>query len=256
MLREAIDSMVHLIRSADKVVVGHLDVRRVIISQGGQHEIQDMEAPVRCHHVATVGDLVGAACHWCGMMEDPPSPQNGVLWHDKDRAQLILDDGDRWDRVVLPLVFSDFFEGLQSLGNMDQHQFIRFLKAMENHLDDNLLPRVRKLVVTNDQSREVTPMRERGTQEFKTELADGEGLPEYVMIACPVYQTFPCVQQIRFSLDIDVRNLTFTLAALPDEFKNAVDGAQLHLAQLLRSGSPEGMPVFYGNPGENRIPQV
>ena len=254
MLSEAIKAFADLVAAGHKCELVEVpgDPRRVWISQGGSYTAERLMPAIREHRVASLPDILEAAAVWVGDSTEGA----GVMWHNEEQVVLVLDDEDRRDRVTLPLTVSGQFLTLERLHNspaLDQRAFVRLLKHdLYRVVDPALLLTVRRLEVSSGGSRssEINPGRERGTQEFREELAGAADIPEYVDAVASVYSTLGLrvERTLCLSLDYELPAMRFQLEPLPDELTIAKQNAQLELHEALERGVPDGMPVLYGSP--------
>jgi hypothetical protein len=222
------------------------DPRVQMVSCNGVMTVQDIPAPLRNHTVDHIDDFIAAANRW---------GTAGVVFHSPAQIVLVVNDDDRRDLVGMKLVESDCFKFLRKVGNagIDHKQFVAHLKTiLFEKAPDGLLPIVRKLEASTATkvSSEFQQGRERGTKEFQAELVGSSELPELVPVMTSVYSNagLRIAQRIRCTLDVELPQLLFKMAPLPDALNLAVEEAQLTIHGILKEGLEEGIDVFHGAP--------
>jgi len=204
----------------------------------------------RLHAVERVASIIMAANQYAS--------GTGTIYHN-DRAVVLVvnDSGDQadLDQVELLLVHSGPFMLLRQLGCGDprawgHRDFIRLLQnEMAGVFPPTLLDAVRQLRVTAQGAKEseVSAGRERGTSEFRRELAQADQLPTEVLATLPVYEVadLASVQQVQCSLELDLDRLQFVLRPLELSLVAARDAAQDQLHSDLEAA---GCPLYYGSP--------
>jgi hypothetical protein len=251
MLKEALDKLQDTAVKAAGVEIKEIpgDERTVLVCSEGKPQERPVPPPLRYHSVLGLNDIVDAAGKW--------GADKGVLWHNERDIILVVNDEDRREYVSMDLRMTEHFRTLAKLEttgkSIDQRAMVNLLRHdLLGVLPETLLPIVRKLKVATGAGTEseLQPGRERGTDEFKRELAGAADLPEVVNAVCSVYSApgLQAKRTIRLSLAFDVTAMTFTLLPLPDEMNAAVQNAQLELHAQLVEALPADYPVFYGTP--------
>ena len=201
----------------------------------------------RNHTVSTLNDLIAA-------VKEYGSRGEGSVWHHEEAVIFILNDSDRRERITLPLVFSEHWVILQKIPSaITQRDFVRLLRHdLAGCLPDTLLPAISKIEVATSagQRNEINPGRERGSREFAVDLANSGEIPEQFFATLSVYATAGLRQPRRIKMSLDYTlppaQVTFQVAAMPDELEVAMQDAQAELHKLLCEAIE--IPVFHGNP--------
>lgn len=246
MLKELLDRVWGLAQSnllPQEVDVGDPRARHYLV--GKEHVKVHRPTPVRKHTVQTLEGIFEACDRWGG---------EGVLWHNRQNVVLVIDDDDRRDIVVMPLVVSEVFTLINKLGDqaMDQATFVRLLKNQLNgYVPDSLRPVISKIEIASSagQKNEINPGRERGSREFAVDVVGGE-MPEFIPATVPVYSNAGLRNNVPIRLSLDVtlppQQVTFRVAPLPDQIEMAWQAAQAELHNLLVSRAK--IEVFEGQP--------
>lgn len=251
MIREALENIEQLAVKATKAEVIKLDNdrSRAFVLHNGEIKTIELKPDPRSHTVFSLADFMAAVQRW---------GEDGTVWHDEKKCVLVVNDSDRWDRVVFPLLHSSQFTTLCQLEETEkrfmQREFVRLLRhELAGAVPDFILPRIRKIEATSNarQSGDVQHGRERGTREFQAELSNAEDIPEKFEVVVPVYQNLPEIHPkvIRVNLEITLppQPMDFQLLPVPDACTNAERAAQMDLHALLVADFDDNQ-VFYGNP--------
>jgi len=223
------------------------DSRNVLLSGPDGYAKHELPPSDRNHTVASLDALIAAAKRY---------GQAGTLWHGTNSVVLLVDDGDRRDRVTLPLQQSEHFARIGALGRpLDQRAIIRLLRVdLSGAVSPDLVTQFRKLDFKrrNDGSSVVNHGKESLGRAVEAEVMGVSELPERIFAAIQVYRT-PGVewsQQIALILDVNPTTEEFFLCPEPDALHRAVAEVQARIGEsLVKAVGQEGGPsVFYGQP--------
>ena len=224
------------------------DHRKVLLSQNGTHSERAVPTPDRGHTVYSVGDLIDAAKRW----DKAP-----VIWHDHAAVVLVCDDGDRFDRVTLPLAQAETFAAISKLAShctFDQRALLRLLKfdlagtlSVPLNLANNL--RALKFRTSSSAAEDIQHGKESLGKAIEAEVSGADALPEQVTLATRVYSTFGEDEKwpIVCAFDIDVQEQKFRLKPLPGELEETIQRAQASIRQRIATALPD-VAVFFGKP--------
>lgn len=212
---------------------------------GDRHFTVPMPPPVRKHIITTLADLLIAVDEYGA---------SGSLWHDESRIVLVTEDADRREFVTMPLVLSQHWKIVKSLGEyLTQQSFLKLLRHdLAGVVPESLRPAISRIEVatSSGQKNEVNPGRERGSREFACDLANSSEIPEFFNASLSVYANAGLRQtrSIKLSLDYTLppKEITFSVRPLPDELEIAMQDAQAELHELLEKSVK--IPVFCGTP--------
>jgi len=247
MFAELLGKLEQLISKAESPkVIPTGDHRKSVVSVNGSIQSFDVPAGIREHEITRIEDFIAAANRW--------GKDKGVIFHNHERIELVVDDEDRRDRVYMDLEKSQTFQFLSTLNgsSMDHKAFVSCLKTiLLGKVHDGLLPLVRKLEAATG-TRTMSEMqhgRERGTKEFQAELIGTSELPEIIAVLTPVYANagLQKAQSIKCTLDVEIPSLAVRLCPLPDEITTAIQMAQANINDIL-SAEVDGIQVFHGSP--------
>ena len=222
------------------------DGRMEAVSIGGEIREIAVSPPLRKHIVHTLDDIINYVK--TGSNHDP------VVWHGENAVTLILDDGDRRDRVTLPLTKSGKFETMAKLAKeqpwLDQKSFIRLLR-FDLGLDNlKVVAPFRRLQW--ETGAKVDSQVNRGDAKIGKSIVEKvEGvdqLPDEIDVPTPVYSESGEREEylVRCGIEIDAANQRFQLVPLPDELARIVDLAHASIRRRLESSLQ--CPIYYGNP--------
>jgi len=185
-----------------------------------------------------------------------------VVWHGPEGVTLLLDDADRRDRVIFPLVPSREQIALKGLeentiahDGFEQRPLIRFLR-FELGLDNlPLLAKFRNLKfgLQSGQGSNLQHGKESIDRSIKEEIlsAGAEALPETITVEVPLYDTYGERHKylVRLGLEIDTANSLFHLRPLPGALNYAIDQHQADIGRRLKEALEEtAVPVYFGAP--------
>lgn len=224
------------------------DGRTVVIEHKGALIDRPIPPGLRNHTVDSVADLVNAARRW---KDDP------VIWIDGTQVVLVPHDGDRRDRVTLPLKQSTVFTCVKKLAEqsrLEQPQLIRLLRHELRSAANlsSILTAVRKIKfrsLTQGHS-DIQHGNESLGRQIENEVVGAEAIPESLVVSTNVFTNPGEIDNkftIGLSLEIDVAAQRFVLKPMPDEIEVAEDMALAGIRERIEHGLPD-VPVFFGRP--------
>lgn len=237
--------------AAAPVEIKNGDKRKQTYVVGGNLQVVEVPPPERCHVVRTVEALVDAAKRWGFGANDVDS---GVLWHDFDGCVLLCDDDDRRDVVSLPLPRSPelrLIDTISQRGPIPHRDFVRLLRHdLVGVVPSGLATAVSAIEVHSEQRKASVAERgrERGTAEFRRELAGAVDIPETTLATLAVYDVPDLRQElvtIDLAIDVDLEACACRLLPLPGAIRRALESTQLKIAERL---AVAGLPLFWGTP--------
>lgn len=261
---KAIQAPVQLAESLKKIAT-FLDVpgdcRRKLLVQANKHEFVAVPAPPRAHTVFTLADLLAYADKSGGAEIDPDDDEQEesatplVIWHNRDGVVLVLDDGDRRDRVSFMLELSRPWRILQAIesGNdsFSQKDFIRLLRN-EFAVSEAIVGEFRKInfKVLAQTSGEVARGRESLGKQIETEVKTGAAeLREELLLEAPIYVN-PQEDQpyrVKLLLDYDAQAGKILASVQADALSRAMDAHQATIDSRCRMGQAD-VAVYFGAP--------
>lgn len=249
MLKELFDAICANAAQAVKPHVSRAecDPRHMMVAYNGKLESLSIPPPIRDHVVTSLDSLATAVELW--------DSGNTVVYYGVEEIVAVLDDEDRRDVVTMPLTLSQAWQYVAALPGkrFEQKEFVRLLRLnLSGVAPAALLPLVRKIDVSSGSltTSDLSPGRERGTKEFRQELATQSELPDRVQLMCSIHAT-PGVRAeraIACAFEFDLSSLTFRLEPLPDELQAATEAALFDLGETLSDRLPKGVTVLAGKP--------
>lgn len=250
MLKEALDFLRDrfTVAAGAKLLNVPGDGRIAYVDQGGTlHQIA-VTPPLRGHTVNSVDDLIAAAAKWNA------SP---VVWINGQNIVLVTDDGDRRDRVTLPLVKSAAFSRLTALAKdpeLDQAELIRTLRVdLQGTIRRaELLAAVRHIKFRASSSGQsiVQHGNESMGKTIEAEVTGAGDIPETVVVECAVFSN-PDEREKSFTVGCDLEivpaDSTFRFQPIPDELERVIDAA-LHGIRDEIVAELGDVSVFFGSP--------
>lgn len=219
------------------------DVVQLYHRPTGKVELHVRPPKPRCHTVYTIADFALAVARWHSAA--------GVIFHNQDQLMYVLNDEDRRDRVVMPLLQSELFRLLCDLKDkqFDQRGFVRLLRyELAGCIPAQLVTAIAKIeVITNTAQRsEINPGRERGTREFAADLTSSGEIPDKVSLSLRAYTTPELDELITVDCGLEYtlppQVVSFRLRPLPDE----IDLVLRHLQGVLRASLQEALRTVFG----------
>jgi hypothetical protein len=227
------------------------DPRRVHYRIGERIDVHEVPPPCRNHRVLTLEHLAELAAD----AELAPKP---VIWYSPTEVILILDGGDRRDRVGFPLKLSPQFVLLRKLEVekpwKDQKEFLQTLRMGLGFDDKFVLDKFRKLdwKVANEAKGEIRRDRESLGKSIEAQVQGIDQIPESLVVNAPVYANPGEDEQYQFRLLIEIDVLGNRLQLVPDlgDLDRVVHAHMVGMEQRL-SHCLEGrreVPLVYGTP--------
>lgn len=250
MLKEALQYLWDSARSSQKAVILQVpgDGRTCTVDQDGKLVTLTIAPPLRAHQVDSVADLIAAAGKW------NTAP---VIWLNDTCPVLIIDDGDRREKVSLPLKKTkqfSFLENLKSDHGFDQVAMIRALRVdlpgAEKRAELITSIRTLKWRTSSEGSVDIQHGKESLGKSVENEVTGQGQIPELVVVTCPVFRN-PGEEQNQFGigcdLEIDSADQEFIFRPLPDEIENATASALNDIRSRLVNALPS-VTILYGKP--------
>jgi hypothetical protein len=249
MIAEALKVLIELGQQAADVKaipLGPADPRRsrFFSSRGQTFEI-DNSPPARCHVVETLDAFARAVERW--------APSGAMVFHNRDKIELVIDDATRWDRVTLPLVPHPLWTLVQKLGPPLGHkEFAKMLRQdlADCQIDPAFVLQIRKVTASygGSATSETRLGADKGMRQYDSSLS--EELPDIISAAVPVYTVpdLPSAPRVFFGFDVAVppAPLTFSLRLLPGQVDAAYLAVQAELASRLADVLPEDATILWG----------
>lgn len=250
MLKEALDYLSETFKRSREARKLELpgDGRTVYVDQGGSLTPYPVLPAVRGHKVDSVDDMIGAAIKW------KTAP---VLWISGEAVVLLPDDGDRRDRITLPLAKSHQFAKLIELSKdaeLDQAALIRLLRVDLPGAGGRaeLLATVRNIKwrTASAGNANIQHGNESMGKQIEAEVSGAGAIPEQVLVTGPVYRN-PGERDNTFGvlcdLEIVPTEQVFMFKPLPDEIERVTEAALEGIRGRLMSELGD-MAIFYGTP--------
>lgn len=224
------------------------DGRKAFVDQAGTVTPYDVTPPLRTHRVDSVDDMVAAAKTW---------KAKPVLWISGEAVVLITDDGDRRDKVTLPLVKSSQFARIIALGvdpELEQAELLRTLRVdLSGAINrGDVIATVRKLKWRTGASgtSEITHGGESMGRQIEAEVTGAGDIPESLVVSCPIYRN-PGERDYTFTIGMDLeivpQDQTFRLRPMPDEIERVTEAALAGIRERLETALGD-VAIFYGTP--------
>ncbi|MBL9125903.1 MAG: hypothetical protein JNG90_19835 [Planctomycetaceae bacterium] len=228
------------------------DPTHYYLLNGGVLEEKDVPAPPRQHVVYDRDSLVRLAQRAKELNQQP------ALWHDHARIVLVWDDLERRERVDWMFEFTELWQAILAINGKPLKQ-AEMVRALRFSLADaisapELLNTVREIRFkkSNEANVVIQQGRESLGRTIEMEVTGADALPEAVTLhGVSIYREVPHPLDLRFGLEIDTAEETFTLKALADVLPTALEMtlAESHrvLTEALRVAGLE-VPVYFGQP--------
>jgi len=180
-----------------------------------------------------------------------------VLWYNRKAVVCLLNDGERRDKVTLPLALSrpiEVLTNLQTPAALTQAAFIRLLRIDLAGACDSLVGIVRRVHwrSADEGEAELRPGKASVGRRIESELTGTAELPETVTLTVPVFTSILKKPfEVQCSLDSDAGTQSFYLVPLPNQVEEAIQEAEGDIGSLLRgmvSSRDLEVPVYYGEP--------
>lgn len=238
-----------------------------LVKPNGDYEYEEFNPEPRNHALGTtdqVADYVGRILSY-------PQGRNPSVWYD-NRCVVVLDDDSttsrRLDRATVKLTLTPQFKKLVEIcGNistgavpvaMRQREFIKlFQRDLRDCLPADqstaLIKALRAIDFesTTNVGSNIGRGKESMGMSIKEEIKSSAGpIPEEIMLSVPVYtdSSVHTVNQVRCLIEIDTKQMTFTLEAFAGDIDNAVSNAVAAVGNVLGSLLKDTVPIFCGCP--------
>lgn len=256
MLAELLEKIEALSVAAKGTHVLHPDAepkhRYMVVRPNGLVEWQDAAPEPRKHTARSLHTIVEAA----EKLKDARVGVRPAVWYSRHGVVLLTDDGDRRDRVTMPLAFSPPLLDLMSREarrqSVSQAQFVSLLRTtLAKTVRGNLLEIVRKVNFVQNAAgnSELQHGKSSIGKSLQSELTGAAIIPEYATFDVPVFAGhFIAVRPVECALEVDAAMQTFTLVPLPLQIEGAVASAEGALGDFLGEALGEEFAVFYGEP--------
>lgn len=221
-----------------------------VVTPDGKLERRVAEPEPRDHRLVSLAEAVLFAT-------DKGTPEKSVIWFDRDRVAIVLDDETRRDRAALPLNYTPQMELLIKIEadakKYDQQAFRRLLRIdlADCRPDDVLLNWVSDMRFTNAGS--VTGRLEHGRESMGKDLevdalSDIGNCPEMINLSVRVFDdpSLMVKRQVRCAVEILPKEQAFRLVPLPLELDNAIELEMSDVGESLRKAVK--CKVFRGTP--------
>lgn len=224
------------------------DGRTQYVQIGG--DIKEIIVPPtpRHHVVQSLDDLI----RYC----ENAKSETKVIWHGATQVVLVLDDTDRRDVVVFPLMISERFHTLCHLGQnkpfLKQPQFVRLLRIDLDLDNTKVVSQFRGLdwSQAGGATGEVVHGQDRMGKTIMAKVEGVDQLPDELTVELPVYKN--CgerdLYRVRCAIEIDTQNTSLGLFPVADEIERITDLAQASIHTRLESLVNEKVAVYYGTP--------
>lgn len=226
------------------------DPRKKLLVQSGQHEEIAVPPPFRNHTVGSLVDLISYA----------DGKTKAVVWHSPESVVLILDDDDRRDCAVFPLVLSDAWEKLKKLDGqltpLTQKDFIRLLRFVLGASAATITV-FRKLSFQTqiNGGGEIQKSRESLGNSIAAEVQGTADLPEELIVSVPIYQNAGERQVYSVRLLLEYDGQAQRILVTPDQglLAELEEAHQADIRSRLTAGLVDdeehpAIPVYFGQP--------
>jgi hypothetical protein len=221
------------------------DNRRKLLVQSGKHEFIDVPPALRNHHVETLMDLTEYAKTLGG---------NFTMWHNLNGVVLIIDDGDRRDRVTFNLVPSAAAARLAKIdegASFTQKDFIKLLRN-EFRCTEPQVAIFRKINFKLIQSAEgeIARGKESMGRSIEQQVKTGvDALPEDIVVSIPLYNNAgeTATYDVRLLLDYDASTARILVEIEADSWQAVRDDHQADIKDRLAAGLDDAA-IYYGCP--------
>lgn len=218
-----------------------------LIMKDGKATLIDAQPRRRDHKARDLGAIKSFAEQY----------QTGSVWYSRSGVVFLFDDGDRRDRVTLPLCLSPQVSTLLELESsrraMDQRLLILLLRTMFKDclMDSNLIDVLRQVDWKKGEQGEQVIQRGKSSlgKSIAAEMNTQAPLPEYVALSVPIFASgFPGIRSIvEMALEPNEQTATFQFFPLPGQIEEAVARGEGALGSMLNESV--SIPVRYGEPG-------
>lgn len=251
MLKEALAFLKDTFSQADCAELVEIpgDGRTAYVNIGSEIKEYVVKPTTRSHTVSTVADLIAAANTW---------NLSGMIWVSSAAVVLIVDDDDRRDRVTLPLERSHQFKALSALEKnpkLDQLGFIRLLRIELSGAvgRSDLISAVRKIKWRTAAAGEsnIQHGSESLGKTIEAEVTGAGGIPEEVIVNCPVYSNHGEREQsfgVMCDLEIIAAESKFHFKPIADELARVEDAALAGIHSRIGESLGSDVSVFFGSP--------
>lgn len=232
------------------------DGRETRYRVGGALQTVAERPPARNHRAYSLADLIAFADDHRG--EDHVQ----AVWHGPESVTLILDDGDRCDRVTFVLTWSVPFAILRQLDQVEEDLVVlgapnrlrqkNFVRLLDVTLGVNkaLVAPWRALDWQSHMAArgEIQAGRDRLGREIEAKVAGTSELPDEITIVCPVYREpgERDLVSVRCRIEIFPGDESLALTPIPGEVDAATDLAQGSIHDRLVEGLGKEARVYYG----------
>lgn len=239
----------------------------LVVKPDGKYEMMSLTPVPRNHALGSTGEVQG----YVERITEAGDDREPSVWFSQS-AIVVLDDDSvesrRLDRATVKLEFTPQFKKLVEIGgnvskgqvpvNHRQREFIKlFTRDLCDCLPtDILLALVKSLrAIDFEVSGTTTSNIGRGKESMgasiKEEIRSSAGpIPEMLVFNVPVFtdRDVNTKFNLRFLVEIDIKQQCFTLEAFAGEIDNAVQSAVESVGSVLRAAMGESVPVFCGCP--------
>lgn len=225
------------------------DPRKLLIDQGGKHELYDLPFPPAAFQVETVESFLKAVERFAG-----DGIAKVTVWVNSDAVVAVL-NSDAWrdSRIILPLAFTPAWDSARDLnGPMKQRALVYAIRTAWRGCVAESLANTFKTIEfkrRSDGQSTVEHGRESLGKSVEASVQGTTALPEFIQFDAQLFDVPDFT--IRGQLAIVVTPLPdteeFGLCAVPDEVRREEAGALAILAKDLRDALKE-CAVLIGTP--------
>lgn len=224
------------------------DKRHATYLIDGKPQVFDLGVPPRSQEVTTLDDLIRFA-------NDHPDDGISSVWHNESAVTLLLDDDDRRERVVFPLVPSEEIQRLRSAclePRYTQRAFVDLLYRILRIDDATVLPfRRLDFKVVSAAAGEVEHGKDRLGRSVASEVTGTSEIPEQLTVSVPLYES-PGERDkyaIVCSIGLNAQASEIEFRPFPGELSRAYEDHQTSIHTRLVKELPTGFMIYQGAPG-------
>jgi len=238
-----------------------------VVKANGHYEYEVFDPEPRDHDLMTTDQVA----EYVGRIMADPQDRKPSVWYE-NRCVVVLDDDSpgsrRLDRATVKLTLTPQFKKLVEIcGNistgavpvaMRQRDFIKlFQRDLRDCLPtDQSMALIKALRAidfesTTNVGSNIGRGKESMGMSIKEEIKSSAGpIPEEIMLSVPVYtdSSVHTVNTVRCLIEIDTKQMTFTLEAFAGDIDDAVSNAVEAVGSVLNSLLKDTVPIFCGCP--------
>lgn len=239
----------------------------IVVKPDGEYEIMEVSPEPRNHALMTTDQVA----EYVGRITSADDGRKPSVWYDNAKVVVLDDDSPgsrRLDRATVKLIYSPQFKKLVEICGdiakntppvpLRQREYIKlFQRDLRDCLPTDqstaLIKALRAIDFesTTNVGSNIGRGKESMGMSIKEEIKSSAGpIPEEIMLSVPVYtdSSVHTVNQVRCLIEIDTKQMTFTLEAFAGDIDNAVSNAVDAVGAVLGSLLKDTVPIFCGCP--------